>query len=86
MLYMVIERFPQGVAPVGDRFKSRGRMMPDGLTYHSSWIDEGGTVCFQIMETSDVALLDEWMANWADLVDFEVMPVVTSATFWELQA
>jgi hypothetical protein len=30
------------------------------------------------METDDRGLLDEWMGNWNDLVEFEVHPVVTS--------
>jgi hypothetical protein len=30
------------------------------------------------METNDRKLLDEWKANWSDLVDFEVHPVITS--------
>ena len=30
------------------------------------------------METDDRSLLDEWMAKWSDLADFEVYPVVTS--------
>jgi hypothetical protein len=30
------------------------------------------------MEADDPALLVEWMANWKDLVDFEVHPVMTS--------
>lgn len=83
MLYMVIERFPHGVDAVGERFKSRGRMIPQDVSYHDSWMDQAGTLCFQVMETEDAALLDEWMANWADLVDFEVTPILTSSKFWE---
>jgi hypothetical protein len=30
------------------------------------------------METEDRALLDQWIANWSDIVDFEVFPVLTS--------
>lgn len=79
-LYMIIERFRNGdPRPVYARFKERGRMAPDGLQYVSSWIDESLTTCWQVMETADRALLDAWMVQWADLVDFEVHPVVTSA-------
>ena len=35
-------------------------------------------ICYQVMETENRALLDEWMANWSDIVDFEVHPVITS--------
>jgi len=78
-LFMVIERFRNGEAtPVYRRFKERGRMVPDGLTYVSSWVEENLTTCYQLMETADRALLDEWMGKWNDLVEFEVHPVITS--------
>ena len=78
-LYMIIERFKDGdAAPVYRRFRDRGRMAPNGLTYVASWVDRALARCFQIMETDDRGLLDEWMARWSDLVDFEVIPVITS--------
>ena len=80
MLYMIIERFHPGkVAALYQRFDERGRLMPEGLNYVNSWIDEGVTTCYQVMETADRALLDAWIANWDDLADFEVVPVLTSA-------
>lgn len=83
MLYMVIERFKNGdIEPVGKRFRESGRQMPDGLEYVSSWIDEPGSICFQLMESPERRLLDEWMSHWGDLVDFEVVPVLTSVEFW----
>jgi hypothetical protein len=79
-LYMVVERFKAGDAiPVYRRFRERGRMAPDGVTYVASWVDVKLERCYQLMETEDTALLDEWMAAWSDLVDFEVHEVVTSA-------
>lgn len=78
-LYMVVEHFRNGdAAPVYRRFRERGRMAPDGLEYISSWVNEGLSTCFQVMEAPDRSLLDEWMHNWADLVEFEVHPVMTS--------
>jgi hypothetical protein len=78
-LFMVIERYRGGdAAPVYRRFRERGRMAPEGLTYISSWVEEDLGTCYQLMETSDRALLDEWMGHWQDLVDFEVRPVITS--------
>jgi hypothetical protein len=78
--YLVIERFRNGDAkPVYARFRERGRMAPEGLHYVTSWIDESLTTCWQVMETADRALLDAWMNEWADLVDFEVHAVVSSA-------
>ena len=80
MLFMVIEHFRPGRAPdVYRRFRERGRMAPDGLRYVSSWVDLRFERCFQVMEAEDEAPLREWMANWDDLVDFEVVPVRTSA-------
>ena len=64
--------------PVYRRFQAQGRLAPEGLTYLSSWVDERFQRCFQLMETDDRTLLDQWMANWSDLVDFEVYPVMTS--------
>ena len=79
-LYMIVEHFRNGDAvPVYHRFRVNGRMAPDGLTYVSSWVDERLARCYQVMETHDRTLLDQWMANWNDLVEFEVIPVITSA-------
>ncbi len=76
---MIIERFRnKDAAPVYQRFRERGRMAPDGLRYVSSWVDEDLSTCYQVMETDDPAQLEQWMANWRDLVDFEVHPVMTS--------
>ena len=85
MLFMVIERFKGGTpAAVGERFRARGRLMPDtpGLAYVTSWMAADGSCCYQVMESPDRAALDPWLANWRDLVDFEVIPVLTSAEFW----
>jgi hypothetical protein len=79
MLYMVVEHFKHDdAAPVYARFAERGRLAPDGLTYVSSWVTADLRRCYQVMETTDRALLDQWMAQWSDLVDFEVHEVVTS--------
>jgi hypothetical protein len=79
MLFMVIERFRGGdAAPVYRRFRERGRMTPDGLRYVDSWVESGFGRCFQLMECDDPRLLDEWVARWQDLVEFEIVPVVTS--------
>jgi hypothetical protein len=80
MLYMVVEHFKNGDAvPVYRRFRERGRLAPTGLNYVNSWVTCDLTRCFQIMESPDRALLNQWLAQWADLVDFEVVPVITSA-------
>ncbi len=86
MMFMVIERFKDGDAgPVGKRFRLRGRMLPEGVMYHASWIDSTGTRCFQLMEAPHPELLNAWARAWEDLVEFEIVPVVTSADFWATQ-
>lgn len=78
-LYMVVEHFKDSNAvPVYRRFRDRGRLAPEGLVYVSSWVDDKFERCYQLMETHDRKLLDAWIANWSDLVDFEVYPVMTS--------
>lgn len=83
MLFMVIERFkPDSLKQIGERFRRRGRMLPEGVAYHASWVDSAGTRCFQIMDAPQRELLDLWISRWDDLVDFEIVPVETSADFW----
>lgn len=80
MLFMVIERFEGGdAAPVYRRFAECGRLAPEGLDYVGSWVTSDLTSCYQVMEAADRSLLEEWMAQWADLVRFEVVEVITSA-------
>jgi Protein of unknown function (DUF3303) len=80
MLYMIIENYRGGdPVPVYRRFRERGRLAPQGLRYVSSWVTHDLARCFQVMETDDPALLARWIDAWSDLVEFEVVPVVTSA-------
>jgi len=79
MLFMVIEQFKNGdPGPVYRRFRDKGRMNPPGLAYIGSWITSDLRRCYQVMECPDRSLLDAWMSLWSDIVDFEVVPVVTS--------
>lgn len=83
MLFMVIERFKQGDAkPIGERFRRDGRMLPEGVTYRASWVDSAGLRCFQLMEAPHQEALAPWVSRWEDLIDFEIVPVLTSADFW----
>jgi len=80
VLYMIVERFRGGdPIPVYRRFRDRGRLAPDGLRYVDSWVAEDLGRCYQLMECDERELLDQWMAQWRDLVEFEVVPVTTSA-------
>jgi hypothetical protein len=77
---MVIEHFTKGARPIYERAAERGRMLPEGLVYIDSWIDERTLDrCWQLMETDEPALFDEWFANWSDLGEIEVVPVIDSA-------
>jgi len=80
MLYMVIEHYHPGKLKVlYQRFDEKGRMLPDGVTYIDSWINEDITVCYQLMESDSLDKLNEWTSNWNDIVDFELIPVISSS-------
>jgi Protein of unknown function (DUF3303) len=80
MLFMVVERFNSGaVEEIYARFREKGRMMPEGLEYVSSWIDHDFKICYQLMRTAEESLFQLWIANWSDLMEFEIVPVRTSA-------
>jgi hypothetical protein len=78
MLFMIIERFRNGPAPVYARFHERGRLAPLELHYINSWVSEDMSICYQVMECSKKEFLDQWINEWKDLVDFEVVPVMES--------
>jgi hypothetical protein len=81
MLFMVIESFKDRKL-IGERFERHGRMLPEGVTYHTSWVDSAGNRCFQVMEAADRAALTGWAGRWDDLIDFEIVPVLASRDFW----
>jgi hypothetical protein len=83
MLYMVVERFKDAPA-IYRRLHEKGRMIPEGLEYVSSWIDVDLKICWQLMRTEDESLFQTWINNWKDLADFEVVPVRTSAEVREM--
>ena len=78
--YMIVEHFRGGDAvPVYARFRDRGRLAPEGLTFVASWVAADLQRCYQVMQTADRRLLDAWIARWNDLVEFEVHEVIDSA-------
>jgi hypothetical protein len=80
VLYMVIETFVHGPRAVYERAREHGRSLPAGLTYLDSWVDERRLDrCFQLIETDDPRLFDDWTSAWSDLVEFEIIPVLSSA-------
>jgi hypothetical protein len=77
MLFMVIENFrEQDAKSAYRRFRERGRLMPEGITFVDSWVQADLSRCFQVIECNDVALIQLWVAEWRDLVEFEIVPVV----------
>jgi hypothetical protein len=85
MLFMVVERFKdRNPVPIYERLRASGRSMPDGLRYIDSWIEVSFGRCFQLMECDDVRLLMQWILQWRDLMDFEVVPVSPSKEVREL--
>ena len=87
MLFMVIERFKdRDAASVYQRFREHGRMAPDGLRYIDSWVETNFDRCFQLMECDNEELFQEWIANWNDLAEFELVQVITSQQATTLMA
>jgi hypothetical protein len=77
MLFMVVEKFRnQDVKPIYRRLSEKGRMMPDGLKFVSSYVSADVSRCFQLMECDDVTLFQRWLAEWSDLIECEIVPVV----------
>ncbi|MGZ8517627.1 MAG: DUF3303 domain-containing protein [Chitinophagaceae bacterium] len=80
MLYMIIERFHPGkVKDLYMRFEKKGRMLPEGVQYLNSWIDNQISICYQVMASDSDEKIQLWINSWSDLADFEVIPVITSA-------
>lgn len=80
MVYMIIENFhPDKVKELYKRVEEKGRMMPEGVRYINSWIDENVKTCYQVMESDSEEKIKEWVNNWKDLADFQIIPVITSA-------
>ncbi|MFG1347734.1 DUF3303 family protein [Xanthobacter autotrophicus DSM 431] len=80
MHFMIITGFRnQDGAAVYRRMREDGRLIPEGMTFKSSWATADLTRSFQVFECEDVTLIQRWVARWADLCSFEVVPVVTGA-------
>jgi hypothetical protein len=79
MLFMVVERFRnRDTKPIYRRLREQGRQMPEGLRFVDSWVEPSFERCFQLMETGDARILQNWVASWTDLMEFEILPVVHS--------
>ena len=77
--YVIIEHFrPETIKALYQRFEEKGRMLPEGVNYLHSWINEDLSICYQVMESESLELLKSWIAKWEDLADFEIVPVISS--------
>jgi len=80
MLFMIVEKFyPAKVKLLYERVNEKGRLLPEGVNYINSWIDENVTICYQLMESDSAEKIYEWLENWNEFAEFEVIPVITSA-------
>lgn len=84
VLFMVIERFKGDPKAIYRRLRDEGRRMPEGLKYVGSWIEANFDHCWQLMECDDARLLQQWVADWSDLIEFEIVPVVPSTEVREM--
>lgn len=74
--YMFVERHKENCFDlVYERFNNKGRMLPEGLYYLHSWTNNEQSICFQLMETNDASLIEEWIDKWKDLTDFEIYAI-----------
>ncbi|MEO7964915.1 MAG: DUF3303 family protein [Gemmatimonadaceae bacterium] len=86
MLFMTIERFQRETLAVYRRARDEGRQLPPGITFIESWVSADLARCFQLMECTDLRLLQEWVARWADLTEFEIVPVTRGRDTAEMLA
>lgn len=77
--YMIIEQFKKNkIKLLYQRFEEKGRLLPEGVKFIDSWVDENVEVCYQLMESESPERIQQWINHWNDLVDFEVIPVISS--------
>jgi hypothetical protein len=74
-LYIFVERFRDAALCTAGSNNAAGWCRTDWCTFPPGW-NINVEHCFQVMETDDRRLIDQWMANWSDIVDFEVYPVM----------
>jgi hypothetical protein len=80
MLFMVVEKFRNQDGRAVYRKLQKGRGLPDGLKFVASYVTADLGRCFQLMETDDITLFQKWIADWQEVVEFEVVPVVEGKT------
>jgi hypothetical protein len=77
--YLIIESYRSDKShEIYQRFSEKGRMLPQGVEYVDSWVEMNMQKCYQIMRSESLGKLLIWTEQWKDLVDFEIIPVLTS--------
>ncbi len=74
---MVVEKFRgQDGKAVYRKLRDKGRALPEGLKFVASYVTADLGRCFQLMETDDITTFQRWIADWSEVAEFEVVPVV----------
>lgn len=74
--YMVVETFkPEYVEYIYTRLKLTGRMLPVGLIYINSWVNKQEGICFQLMQTKNPDLFEEWIEVWKEFIEFKIIKI-----------
>jgi len=83
VLYIVIAHFRRGFGRSRDCSATVPTGQPSenaaGLSFIGSWVDVSLRRCFQVIDCSEPAALQRWVAQWRHCVDFDVVPVVPGA-------
>lgn len=66
------------------RFLETGAPPPQGATLLGRWFTLGHNKGFMLAETADPSTIYRWVSQWADLLDFEVYPVLEDAQIAEV--
>ena len=61
------------------RFLETGAPPPEGVKLLHRWFTASHSQGFMLVETDDASHLFRWTSEWADLIDFQVEPVITDA-------
>jgi len=74
--FIVVEKFkPNCLEKNNALWNKKGRMLPEGLYYLNSWVNKEQRICFQLMETNNPELFDEWTNTWKAFTNFEIFPI-----------
>ena len=77
MKYMIAWKIPPGChKPAAESFLSSGAPMPPGLKSLGRWHAPGSAYGWLLVEGDDAVALAEHVAQWANLLELQVTPVI----------